>query len=257
LPVFIGEGLKFSRFFLEHYPQLPTHWKTYSATLALGTTTDTLDHTGTVIESRPLAISESELESFFSKEAPRFFAGYTHQMPPLFSAKKIHGERASDLTRQGKEVTLSKTPVTIIWNNEFQILDEGKIIQFTVTVSKGTYIRVLAADLAKALGTIGHLVSLRRTKVGPYHIDAAQPLLKAAEMPEFLNIKSLASTLPNRILSPDEEQAVKLGQQKQLQNITPFKENTPYVMMVGDKPVALAEYDLASHSHRLLRGLNE
>ena len=141
--------------------------KTYEGTIVLGRTTDTLDVEGQFIETKevPLLTSE-EVSSVLAG-----FLGESLQVPPAFSALKIGGKRAYHLARKKKDVPLEPRPIHIY---EIALLNLGENeLTFRVTCSKGTYVRALARDVAKALGTVGYLKSLTRTQIGPYSLKTA------------------------------------------------------------------------------------
>lgn len=171
LPVLVGEGLKLARFFLESYPTLSTYWKTYTGRFELGTATDTCDPTGEVVKTAEVPL----LDKTQVQAAMSSFVRVTYeQMPPRFSAKKVGGERASDLVRSGHEPELKAVPVTIK-RFECKSIDE-KTVEFEVECSKGTYIRSLAEDLAKKLNTVAHVKTLCRGAVGNFSLANALEL---------------------------------------------------------------------------------
>ncbi len=124
---------------------------------------------------------------------PRF-TGQIDQVPPAFSALKVDGERAYDLARAGKEVELKSRQVTI-HSLDLVGLAEN-IATFSATVSKGTYIRSLARDISHALGTVGHVTMLRRTRAGPFTLEQAISL-------DFLNDAAKARQLTRMVLPLD------------------------------------------------------
>ncbi len=141
--------------------------KTYRGTIVLGQTTDTLDIEGQIIETQevpPLTLEaiSSVLDSFL---------GESLQIPPSFSALKIGGKRAYQLARKNKAVVLEPRAIQIY---EIELLDFNKNeLTLQVKCSKGTYIRAMARDIAKALGTVGYLKSLTRTQIGSYYLREA------------------------------------------------------------------------------------
>lgn len=146
--------------------------KSYEAVIKFGEETDTLEYTGNVINTAPLPTLEN-LNKAISK-----YTGNIMQAPPSFSAVHVNGKRASDLAREGKSVELPPRPVTVYEAKltETKIDSQGLIeyCKISFTVSKGTYIRCLARDIAKEAGSAGHLVGLYRTRVGNFDIkDAA------------------------------------------------------------------------------------
>jgi tRNA pseudouridine55 synthase len=140
-----------------------TH-KTYVARLALGTATSTDDAEGVVIAEAALP-AVVDLESVLGQ-----FRGEIRQVPPAYSAVKVAGQRAYAVARRGGAVILDARPVTI-----YDLKVVGPLT-LEVTCSKGTYIRSLARDIATALGTVGHLAHLVRTRVGPFALADAAPL---------------------------------------------------------------------------------
>lgn len=173
LPVFVNEGLKCVRFFQEPYPELISFWKEYEGVIQLGALTTTGDSEGEVIEkSNFSSITKEEIE----EKMKTFIHEEYIQVPPLFSAKKIQGRRASDLARQNIEVKLKPSRVFI---KNFECLNynlETGEIFFRVLCSKGTYIRSLAVDLANKLNQKAYLSKLVRTKVGAYKLSECNTL---------------------------------------------------------------------------------
>lgn len=142
--------------------------KTYTGTILLGKTTPSYDLETAYDQEFPTAHITPEL----LEEARQKFIGTIQQVPPIFSAKQIDGKRAYDLARAGKEVELKANTVEII---EFSInADRFPEIDFVVSCSKGTYIRSIANDFGKAVGSGGTLIALRRTASGDLSIDNAR-----------------------------------------------------------------------------------
>ena len=141
--------------------------KTYRANLNLGKATDTLDLDGKI--SAEVVVPELTKETIASVLAS--FIGTQEQIPPMYSAKHVNGQRLYKLARKNK--TIERDPVTISID-QISLLDYTEpVIKFEVTCSKGTYVRVLGADIAEKLGTVGHLTALTRTRVGTYNIADA------------------------------------------------------------------------------------
>ena len=142
--------------------------KTYRAELTLGKATDTQDRDGKI--SAEEVVPELTKETIAAVLAS--FDGPQGQIPPMYSAKHVNGQRLYKLARKNK--TVERAPVRISIE-QISLLDYTEpVITFNVTCSKGTYVRVLGADIAAKLGTVGHLTALIRTSVGSYHIaDAA------------------------------------------------------------------------------------
>lgn len=146
--------------------QLQAHTKEYEATLQLGATTASYDMEHTVNHTYPTRHVTKELV----EQALTQFVGEIQQVPPTYSAVKVNGDRAYALRRAGEEVTLKPKTVRI---DDIQLThydDANKQISIRVVCGKGTYIRSLARDLGRALGTGAFLTSLRRTRVGDYSV---------------------------------------------------------------------------------------
>ncbi|MBO4737192.1 MAG: tRNA pseudouridine(55) synthase TruB [Bacilli bacterium] len=143
--------------------------KTYEASLLLGKKTSTGDLEGEVTEEKEIPdISKAKLD-----EVLHSFLGKSRQIPPKFSAIKVNGVPMYKAALQGKEVELKPRDITI-YSIEGDI--ENNIIHFVAKVSKGTYIRTLGEDIAEKLGTVGHLISLRRLTVGDISVDQAKKI---------------------------------------------------------------------------------
>ena len=141
--------------------------KTYWAELTLGKATDTQDRDGKIIAEE--VVPELTKETIAAVLAS--FDGPQEQIPPMYSAKHVNGQRLYKLARKNK--TVERAPVRI-FIEQISLLDYIEpVITFNVTCSKGTYVRVLGADIAAKLGTVGHLTALTRTSVGAYHIADA------------------------------------------------------------------------------------
>ena len=149
---------------------IATAKKTYRANLNLGKATDTLDLDGKI--SAEAVVPELTKETIASVLAS--FNGTQEQIPPMYSAKHVNGQRLYKLARKNK--TIERDPV-MISIDQISLLDYTEpVITFEVTCSKGTYVRVLGADIAEKLGTVGHLTALTRTRVGTYNIADAMTI---------------------------------------------------------------------------------
>ncbi len=163
LPICIGEGTKLAQF-------LAADAKRYVGEIALGSVTDTLDRTGTVLERRPVPA----LAATSVAQAVATLRGPIMQTPPMYSALKRDGVPLYRLARAGQEIARAPRPVQVTAFDVAVIAPDR--LAFAVACSKGTYVRVLAQDLGVALGTGAHLHALRRTGFGPFGIAAAIPL---------------------------------------------------------------------------------
>ena len=172
LPVFVGRATRGVEFF-EHAE------KTYETVLRLGMLTDTEDTSGTVLEERSVCVTQEQLLAVLAQ-----FRGEILQVPPMYSALKVNGQKLYDLARKGKEVERQPRPITI---HELELLGfDGLDAKLRVRCSKGTYIRTLCKDIGLALGCGGCMAELRRTAAGAYTEAEAVKLetLVESEAPE-------------------------------------------------------------------------
>ena len=201
LPVFVGRATRGVEFF-EHAE------KAYETVLRLGLTTDTEDITGTVLTERPVSITEEQLMQVLAS-----FRGEIMQIPPMYSALKVNGQKLCDLARKGKTVERQPRPITI---HELTLLEQGEnILRLRVRCSKGTYIRTLCKDIGEALGCGGCMESLRRVLAGEYTIDEAVPLqeLLDTENPgNYLrDVDTMFRNYPAVTLTPNQEKRCRNG----------------------------------------------
>ena len=169
LPVFVGRATRGVEFF-EHAE------KTYETVLQLGLTTDTEDVSGTELTRQEVNLPREQFEVVLPQ-----FRGEILQVPPMYSALKVGGQKLVDLARKGKEVERQPRPITI---HELELLEfTGDTARLRVRCSKGTYIRTLCKDIGEALGCGGCMKELRRVQAGEYTIDQAVPLLTLLESP--------------------------------------------------------------------------
>ena len=201
LPVFVGRATRGVEFF-EHAE------KTYEATLRLGIATDTEDITGTVLEEKTVSVTEAEFLSALNN-----FRGEILQVPPMYSALKVNGQKLCDLARKGKEVKRQPRPITI---HELTCLEfMGKTARLRVRCSKGTYIRTLCKEIGEALGCGGCMEALRRVQAGEYSISESVPLqtLLDAETPEqyLRGVDTMFRELPEISLTANQEKRCRNG----------------------------------------------
>jgi tRNA pseudouridine55 synthase len=268
--------------------------KVYDFTIGFGAETDTLDLEGKVIAESDVRPTMAEVEAVL----PRF-TGPVEQVPPAYSALKVDGERAYDLARAGEDVVLASRNVTI---RSLQILpgtgrgtaaegeDGGEApqaapqvesslhqpaagpppragedlreITLTAHVSKGTYIRSLARDIAHALRTVGHVTYLRRVKAGPFTLDQAISLDKLAEAARaraleqcLLPLRAGLDDIPALLLTPDQAGLLRRGQVLAgTQADAPVLRDGQYFALLEETPIALVEAQ--SGQVRVVRGFN-
>ena len=185
LPVFVGQATKAVSF-------AEGGQKVYEAVLQLGLVTDTQDTTGETLEERAVTVTEDEVRAAL----PRFL-GEIEQIPPMYSAIKVNGQKLYDLARQGKEVARKPRRITIYDLALTEELGNGQYA-LRVECSKGTYIRTLCHDLGQALGCGGCMAALRRTEASGFGIGEAVTLEDAAREGEALlrPLDSLFRTYP-------------------------------------------------------------
>jgi tRNA pseudouridine55 synthase len=249
LPIAVGEATKLAGRMLDSD-------KVYDFTIRFGEETDTLDLEGTVIAVSTVYPSLAQVEAVL----PRF-TGPIEQLPPNYSALKVDGERAYDLARKGESFELAPRAITIHALSVTGWTDSGAgdLMDVTLTahVSKGTYIRSLARDIALALGTVGHVTMLRRFKAGPFTLESAISLDKLAEAAKgrtlehcLLPLRAGLDDIPALTLEPGQAGALRQG--KVLTGIA--MEDGQYFALEGDTPVALVE--VSDGIVRVVRGFN-
>ncbi|WP_030538723.1 tRNA pseudouridine(55) synthase TruB [Sphingobium sp. DC-2] len=257
LPVAVGEATKLAGRMLDSD-------KIYDFTIAFGAQTDTLDLEGKVIASSDARPTLAEVEAVLPS-----FTGPIEQAPPAYSAILIDGQRAYDLARAGQDVEMKTRQVTIYSlrvsaspreENQFTRrrgdAEEVGSVTLTAHVSKGTYIRSLARDIAIALGTVGHVTMLRRIKAGPFTLESAISLDKLDEAARgggfgglMLPLTAGLDDIPALAVSPDDALALRQGK------VLVGKPHTGLMLaMEGDVPVALVE--ASGPEIRVVRGFN-
>ena len=203
--------------------------KEYEAGFRLGVSTDTEDSTGKVLETSDTPVSRELLESLL----PRF-RGEIMQVPPMYSAVSKDGKRLYELARKGIEVERDARPVTIFKLELMEYHEETREGKLTVSCSKGTYIRTLIADLAKAAGSLGVMTALRRTKACGFTLadaitlDEAKALSEAGTLEEKLRpVESLFVHLPTVTVSGAQAARFGNGGQLDLKRIPAFRKQNP------------------------------
>jgi tRNA pseudouridine55 synthase len=270
LPIALGEATKLAGRMLDAS-------KTYAFTIQFGEETDTLDLEGEVVATSdrrpPLAAVAAICEHF---------TGEIEQVPPAYSALKVDGRRAYDLARAGEEVELAARKVTIhslkpiveaqrpALESSFASTD-GRLgpfdpaaplelaesVTLVAEVSKGTYIRSLARDIAHALGTVGHVAYLRRTKAGPFtetraiSLDILEEIGNGARLEDhLLPLEAGLDGIPALTLDPESAQAARQGR---VISGLPHPDGL-ILAMAGSVPVALME--LSGGTAKVVRGFN-
>ena len=180
----VGRATRLLRF-IQDFP------KEYVAQIQFGVATDSLDADGAVLERAPMPVTERDV-----REAMVRFMGVILQQPPMVSARKVEGRRLYELAREGKEVERESRPVTI---SEFDLVEfapsDYPVATVRIVASKGTYVRTLADDLARALGGRSHLTALRRVRNGSLHVDDAVTM-------EALEAATIAEQVSEVLISP-------------------------------------------------------
>jgi tRNA pseudouridine55 synthase len=264
LPVALGEATKLAGRMLDSD-------KVYEFTIGFGAETDTLDLEGKVIAESDVRPTMAQVEAVLPQ-----FTGPIDQVPPAYSALKVDGKRAYDLARAGEKVVLATRAVTIFKlrhsreggkptpNVEPRELDprlrggdELGSVTLTAHVSKGTYIRSLARDIAYALNTVGHVTMLRRTKAGPFTLDSAISLDFLFEKSKSQRLEDIClpmtaglDDIPALSVTPD--QAGLLRQGRVLIGIAAH--DGLHLAKDGETPVALVE--VIAGNVRVVRGFN-
>ena len=201
LPVFVGRATRGVEFF-EHAE------KAYETVLRLGLTTDTEDVFGNTLTEQEVSLTEAEFLSIL----PRF-RGKIRQVPPMYSALKVNGQKLCDLARKGKEVERQPREIEIF---ELTCLEfTGNTARLRVRCSKGTYIRTLCKDIGEALGCGGCMQALRRVQAGEYTIAEAIPLqelLETTEPEKYLRgVDTMFRNHPQVTLTANQEKRCRCG----------------------------------------------
>jgi len=252
LPIALGEATKLAGRMLDSA-------KTYEFTVQFGRETDTLDLEGKVVAECDYQPGFGPVETVLERQ----FLGEIEQVPPSYSALMVDGKRAYDLARAGERVELKSRRVKI---GPWRYIAEGFVGEWdaseqyatlAVTVSKGTYIRSLARDIAHALGTVGHVTYLRRTKAGPFTLERAIPLDKLNEIGKgapledvILPLEAGLDDIPALSLDPEAAGAVRQG--RVLSGLP--QGDGLYWARAGNVPVALMQ--LTAGTAKVVRGFN-
>jgi len=243
LPIALGEATKLAGRMLDATKQ-------YEFTISFGEETDTLDGEGELVAASTHRPARVDVEAILAR-----FTGPIEQVPPAYSALKIGGKPAYARARAGEQLDMKPRAVTI---HDLRLLstkpDEATLAG---TVSKGTYIRSLARDIARALETVGHITMLRRTRAGPFDLSKAISLDKLAEIAKartldgaVLPLVAGLDDIPALPVTPEQAALLRHGQHL---SGTPASPGL-HLAMDGETPVALVE--VSAIDVRVVRGFN-
>ena len=233
LPICLGEATKFS-----HY-QLDAD-KSYQATILLGQQTDTGDADGKIIAETAVPTINDELLTHITQQ----FMGAQQQIPPMYSALKKDGKKLYEYARAGIEIERAPRDITIK-ALDLTILDANKV-QLIVTCTKGTYVRVLGEDIAKELGTLGHLTALRRLQVGKFDsaqaigLDELEQLMFEDRFAQLLPIDACINIDAELVLDCEQCERIKMGQRLNvIEQLTPTLQS--YIIDIAQQEKQRAE----------------
>ena len=209
-------------------PFLENYNKTYLATIKLGEETDTLDNTGNIIDKKDvLNYSIEELKNVLNS-----FLGKSQQIPPMYSALKHDGVPLYSLAREGIEIERKPRNIEIF---SIELIEYNKpFLTFKCKVSKGTYIRTLAKDIAIKLSTVGHLVKLIRTNIDKFDLNMAKKVNELTINDSISIVEML--TLPTLIVDNEIEKKIRNGNKLSLQGKN-------MLLLINEKKEALAIYE--------------
>ena len=243
LPIAIGEATKVAGRMLDATKQ-------YAFTIRFGEETDTLDAEGQVVATSDVHPTAEQIANILP-----LFTGPIEQVPPVYSALKIDGKAAYARARAGEDVQIKPRQVTI---QELRLISaSGSEATFLATVSKGTYIRSLARDIARASNSVGHVTMLRRTRAGPFTLEQAISLDFLSEAAKarrligaVLPLEAALDDIPALPITPDQAQLLRFGQR-----LVGFPEQPGLQLAVQDgRPVALVE--ATADGLTVVRGFN-
>jgi tRNA pseudouridine55 synthase len=245
LPVALGEATKLAGRMLDAD-------KVYQFTIRFGEETDTLDAEGEVVATSEVRETLEQVDAVLER-----FTGEIDQVPPAYSALKVAGKRAYDLARAGEAVELQSRRVTVHSLTRHPRFRGNDELTLTARVSKGTYIRSLARDIARALDTVGHVTMLRRLKAGPFTLQSAISLDKMGELAKarqleqaLLPLTAGLDDIPALPVTPDQARALREG--RRLAGIAA----KPGLHLATDQSVPVALVELSEGYLRVVRGFN-
>jgi tRNA pseudouridine55 synthase len=248
LPVALGEATKLAGRMLDAD-------KVYEFTIRFGEETDTLDAEGAVVATSEVRPTPEQVETVLER-----FRGEIEQVPPAYSALKLEGRRAYDLARAGEAPELKARTVTVHSLNRAGLdsrLRGKDEVTLIACVSKGTYIRSLARDIARALESVGHVTMLRRTKAGPFTLERAISLDKMGELAKarqleqaLLPLAAGLDDIPALSVTPDQARLLRQG--RKLAGIAA----KPGLYLATESSVPVALVELSEGELRVVRGFN-
>ena len=255
LPIALGEATKVAGRMLDAT-------KVYDFTISFGEETDTLDAEGQIVGTSDVRPTLAQIDAILSS-----FTGEIEQVPPAYSALKIEGKAAYARARAGEEVEMKRRKVTI---HQLHLLESAPdAATLSATVSKGTYIRSLARDIARALGTVGHVTYLRRTRAGPFSLESAISLdflgeaAKARDLTRaVLPLEAALDDIPALPVTPDQAQLLRHGQrlggfpEKGPNQSTTLMGTRPGLQLATRDGVPIALVEVSEDGVRVVRGFN-
>ena len=252
LLISVGEGTKLTEILMDA-------GKVYEATVRLGEATDTEDREGQVILRAPVPALTPEIV----ERALKGFRGEIDQTPPRYSALKMGGVRAYDRARSGEEFEMKSRKVKVYALSLLELGSEE--LRLLVHCGRGTYIRALARDIGRALGTEAHLGALRRTRVGPYRVETAIGIKDGAVPPReamyeaFMPLRRAFGDAPAVRVSEEYLGDLRFGRSPrpdQLLDALPVEAGRRFLLVDGSyEPLAVAEIDPESGGGKLRRVL--
>jgi len=216
--------------------------KSYTAKLIIGKETETLDTEGSIIKEKEVpSLTKDLIESAFNK-----FIGSYNQIPPVYSAIKINGQKLCNQVRQGLEVEVKPRLVHI---NKLELLEYGEdYIKFYVECSKGTYIRSLGRDIAHALNTVGYLEELCRNSSGKFNLKDA---IKVEDITKDSGL-TIAEALDLKTYQVNDQLALDIRNGKQIS----LDSNEELVLLVNKENIELAIYKKNGNMYKCFRGFH-
>jgi tRNA pseudouridine55 synthase len=244
LPIALGEATKVAGRMLDAT-------KVYDFTIRFGQETDTLDAQGKVVAESDVRPTRDQVEAVLAR-----FTGDVEQLPPVYSALKIDGKPAYARARAGEMVEVKPRRVTV-HSLKVASAETGDQVTLSATVSKGTYIRSLARDIARALGTVGHVSYLRRTRAGPFTLEQAISLDFLSEAAKARRIdgavvplETALDDIPALPVTPGQAQLLRHGQR-----LAGFPA-TPGLSLATSEGIPVALVEALADGLKVVRGFN-